>query len=417
MLIFAAGKGISDVSITSTGVECDYVNLCCWQGNTADSCDSTNGDYSGCNRTVCDWRAAAYTCKDFNLLGYKWRLASEGEMQNWLDNSRNLGNSGLQLCDNSSNIQSSQCGGSTNCLGPSSSECNPNNIWTNDLYLETISSNQRYFIPGQSTTEYNVYAIASEITNDSLSSFSVKMNISTEYDIITENITDASSVRCVADYCQFKFGNACKRCSATECLECEEFYELDNPKSSNACTRTEPYARIGDYVITAFNMGDHPDLPLSPSVALHNSPAEADFTYNECWIDTSTDCGNSNSDYSACGRTICDALAAKEICDSAGFTLPDEGLMKLMTAYGYTSYLEENAQLCSENSGTNYAYCESQQGCMNECAPSNVWGIDATGRAPNMTAKINLALYFNPPYMNLEYHVPNRGHSVRCVVP
>ncbi len=54
-------------SCTSSGT-----NMCCWSGgSTTEVCNNINGDYSGCNRTVCDWRAAHEGCSKLTYQGLK----------------------------------------------------------------------------------------------------------------------------------------------------------------------------------------------------------------------------------------------------------------------------------------------------------------------------------------------------------
>ena len=55
----------SSVKVVAPGTSCTSsgTSMCCWSGGkTAGSCNSANGDYSGCNRTMCDWRAANESC-------------------------------------------------------------------------------------------------------------------------------------------------------------------------------------------------------------------------------------------------------------------------------------------------------------------------------------------------------------------
>ena len=110
-------------------------NYCCWQGNTSgSSCDNSNGGgYSGCNRTVCDWWAADYICKNFHAGNYTWRLATTSEMSGWANNSKGKGTSGLQLCDYNSGYSSARCHDSSRCPGAYSGNCRPGTVWSGNV--------------------------------------------------------------------------------------------------------------------------------------------------------------------------------------------------------------------------------------------------------------------------------------------
>ena len=128
-------------------------NKCCWKSNTSGSdCDSANGGgYSGCNRTVCDWSAADYICKNFTVGGRVWRLPKINEMSNWRSNSTGLGVNGLQLCAYYSGYSSAYCKGSYSCPGSYNGWCSPSDVWSGTVngssnaytyYLSTGSWNQ-----------------------------------------------------------------------------------------------------------------------------------------------------------------------------------------------------------------------------------------------------------------------------------
>ena len=123
---------VEGVNVVSTGVTCNSSspNPCCWKGETASPCDSANGDYSGCSRTVCDHYAADKICSSFNAGGYTWRLATTDEMADWDKYSKGLGNNGLQLCDIHSGYLSVQCNGTISCPGSSYSDCLPYYVWS-----------------------------------------------------------------------------------------------------------------------------------------------------------------------------------------------------------------------------------------------------------------------------------------------
>ena len=133
----------SGVNVVSAGSSCSpsASNFCCWQGKTAAMCDNANGGgYSGCNRTVCDWWAADYICKNFKAGGYTWRLATESEMSKWGNNSIGKGVNGLQLCDEWADYSSAMCESIENCVG-SSLGCKPYFSWVSKTFTSSYAYN------------------------------------------------------------------------------------------------------------------------------------------------------------------------------------------------------------------------------------------------------------------------------------
>ena len=124
----------SGVTVANTGQTCNSSgsNKCCWRGTTSGtSCNNDGGGaYSGCDRTVCDWYAADYICKNFTAGGRTWRLATTSEMSNWGANSKGLGVNGLQLCEYSSGYSSAYCNYSYFCPGSYNDSCYPNSVWS-----------------------------------------------------------------------------------------------------------------------------------------------------------------------------------------------------------------------------------------------------------------------------------------------
>ena len=58
-----ATKGGIAKSVKTVKINRDcYADACCWQGKTADNCDSLGTTYSGCRRTVCTWYAGNASC-------------------------------------------------------------------------------------------------------------------------------------------------------------------------------------------------------------------------------------------------------------------------------------------------------------------------------------------------------------------
>ena len=136
-------------TITSVEVNNEYcysmTQKCCWKGKTGKECNSNNGNYSGCNRTICNLSAAEEICSKFNYAGKTWRLATNLEAQNWGVMTADLGNNGLMLCNHGTNSTSySDCTSNHGvCLGAYNTQCYPRHVWlkstdSNPSYIATV---------------------------------------------------------------------------------------------------------------------------------------------------------------------------------------------------------------------------------------------------------------------------------------
>ena len=122
----------SSVNMATIGNDYCYSSSqkCCWKGATSSSCDSINGDYSGCNRITCNYAAAEEICAKFNYAGKTWRLATQEEAGSWGINTFGLGNNGLMLCNSlnkASNV--SFCGDTKLCYGAYRNTCATRYVW------------------------------------------------------------------------------------------------------------------------------------------------------------------------------------------------------------------------------------------------------------------------------------------------
>ena len=129
---------LTGVKIYGLGGRCSsYDKYCCWQGFTSPlGCNSSNGSYSGCNRTVCNHYAAEVICANLKYDNKKWRLPTNSELSYFYDASKDKGSSGLMICDRSSNgyYGFSACSGtSSGCDNASNSSCAPGYLWTSQL--------------------------------------------------------------------------------------------------------------------------------------------------------------------------------------------------------------------------------------------------------------------------------------------
>ena len=93
----------SGITLVSVGSACSY--SCCFVGATGSpaKCNSNNGSYSGCKRTVCDWRAASKICSSLTYLNKTWNLPTSNQwtlISQQMDSiSTGQGDNGIMLCD------------------------------------------------------------------------------------------------------------------------------------------------------------------------------------------------------------------------------------------------------------------------------------------------------------------------------
>ena len=163
---------INNVDVGSGGFCESTEESCCWSGTTAEECDDGNSDYSGCDRTVCNYNAAEEICTRLTYLGRTWRLPTTTEM-NGLRTSTAVGTE-LNFCDLYSGYYfAAQCTSSGICEGADGNSCNPNYIWANSFYSAGVLFANYY--------EYSSGALQlmqSNISNEGIN----------------------ASVRCVSDY-------------------------------------------------------------------------------------------------------------------------------------------------------------------------------------------------------------------------
>ncbi len=132
---------------------------CCWQGATSILCDSGNGSYSGCNRTVCNYSAAQEICNNFKFGGKNWRLPTKDEIYNLVaKNSIGIGDNGLMFCDHDSGYASAYCGyENTVCNGAVNNTCKVYISWLDKNYSHQIF--RRTHLINQETALFNAYSV------------------------------------------------------------------------------------------------------------------------------------------------------------------------------------------------------------------------------------------------------------------
>jgi len=330
---FALPSGITIATAGSTSCTPSESNFCCWQGTTSTSCDASNGGYSGCNRTVCDWRAANNACEKLEYMGKAWRLPTSNEwasIGNQLNDIQfNKGAEGLMLCDSTTGYSSAGCMYASRCSGSADSKCYPYVVWGTD---ETKTSQIDYLLHTAG-------------------------NLSGPYE---GGLNNAYSARCIAKADSIRPTNPCGDLAMEVTLD-----------GKKLC-------------MTKYNIGDGPTggeiLPLPSDSTVVSAGMESCMSYfgetnaKKCiWVgNTSDGCANQKSDYSGCRRTLGNYRAAYFGCKELNYmgltwrlpTLTEINSLISLSGH-YTENLGNNGlQLCSAYGNNNYTYCSSYYNCL-----------------------------------------------------
>ena len=404
----------STVTMLTAGSSADSCESgkCCWRGTTASAsyCDSNNGGYSGCNRTICNWAAAQEICARFDLNGESWRLPTKEEASGWNARTLGVGAEGLQLCSNalSQNNDYARCLQSSKCYGAYQKYCYANYVWTNEM---TISGS-------------SFYVYAHYLNRTSWSNGTINGGYS-------------GSVRCVATVSdcpkgQYKNGSSCANCSSkfshctacdsSKCAACDIGYEL-HPYNNKCYKVIEDAVPVDNLYVTRYNMGDG-GLPIPPSVTVVNVSTGSNCTSEKCcWQGkTSDDCQDknlsNNGGYSGCTRTVCNWYAANEICARytvGGKTWRLPNYSEMQNWYNYTVALGAsgpqmcNSHYCDDCIATECDGIGNCRGSTGDCDAGYVWAQSA-----NTTIAYYAYLYDNSWYKGNSLN-KNYAFSVRCV--
>ncbi len=417
---------VSGVSVVSTGTNCS-ANACCWQGRTSNYCNSDNGDYSGCNRTLCTQYAAEIICNNLNYGGLTWRLPTKDELAGFYPTySKDLGTSGLMLCDYYSGYGSARCDDYDVCDGSYDGNCYPYYVWSSAL-----------------NSSFNAYLYCLHARSWGLNSF---------------NRREANSVRCVSNIACTKFGSNCTDCSDSACTACKEGYAVKNSQcvacssafgsgctscSSSACTACSDghilkdgkcivspcptntvYVAAGnkELCVTQYNMGDKTEFPVNVSgvsVVSTNSNCNANAC---CWQGTTASpCNSINGDYSGCNRTLCTQYAAEKICNNLNYggmswRLPTKDELKGFDPGSYSiNKGTSGLMLCDYGSGYGSAYCHGCYVCngssSGSCSPDRIW----CSTLYSSSSAYNYYLYSGS--WTQDQYERRHAFSVRCVSP
>ena len=376
-----AEAGVTVLNYTSTcGSSDDYSTKCCWTGATSGtSCSNANGDYSGCNRTVCNWAAANAICANYKQDGRTWRLATTDEMKNWTNYSIGKGNDGLMLCDGGDGYSSAFCGTGT-CKGARYEDCHPDSVWTNSNVSGPNSSYRKYLGLGnwQSIEDYRTRAFSVRCVSDIVS------NCET-FDSDGETCT-----ACTSGY--YVSGKECKK--STEVQNCETYSKTENKcetckdgynLNGNKCEVDTYYKLVYGLYVTKYNMGDHESTQI-PASASNVTVVDTGTTCSDgycCWkgATSGSECDDSNGSYSGCNRTVCTRDAAYQICknykqDGRTWRLPTSDEMRNWATYSIG--LKNNGLMfCDSVKKLDSAYCLPTSVCSgannNKCNANQLW--------------------------------------------
>ena len=388
----------SGVTVANVNQTCNSnsLNKCCWKGATSGvDCDNNGGGaYSGCNRTVCDWWAADYICKNFTAGGRTWRLATTSEMSNWGTNSIGKGVNGLQLCDYWSGYSSAYCHNSYSCPGSLNDNCYPYYVWSGTVTGSSRAYN--YYLNSGGWSQNNGYRTSARSVRCVAEVTSCADKISAGCEMCDGN----TCLKCASGYilkngkceidCASKFGANCTSCTTSKCTACKSGYELTNATTNPAC-EVPAFMQVGNLLVTRFNMGDHTSLPIPSGVAVANDNQTCEISSSNkcCWQGkTAGNCDNANGGaYSGCRRTVCDWYAADYICKNftAGGRTWRLATKSEMSNWDTNSIgLGVNGlQLCDNWSGYSSAFCNYSYRCPGligvECYPSDVWSSSVSG--------------------------------------
>ncbi len=374
----------------NAGQTCTHSGGCCWKGKTASTCglDGNQGaNYSGCNRTVCQYNVANAACRAYNAFGATavgaWRLPKNSEFSAWAQNgsllSPNKGEDGLQLCTESVTAGYVQCYFSQSCPGASDSYCLPGRLWSS---TETIANTY--------ATLNSAFQAGKEAYNRTGSARCVYDGI-TKADNFTEDLDD------------YDDSNAPK----------------DEPKSQADCDKLTAIFVHKKYAggernlcVSKYNVGDvgpsgsGPSIPSSYSNYTLNTGQKCTYPGYCCWKgSTAATCGiggNAGANYSGCNRTVCQWQAANESClswtaggktQAGAWRLPT--LAELAAMGNYQNIVnndrgKDGLQLCTEDTVNGYVRCYFNKNCTGAsedyCLPARLW--TSTQTSTGIYAKI-----------------------------
>ena len=416
-------------------------------------------NYNGCTRTVCNYPASVAICSSWapktkGLEVKTWRLATRSEAQGWVDNQDTLnhkqGANGLQLCSagmTGGSIVSvdgfAQCApangsGYRYCHGAYGTDGSggQHSCYAHDYWLDAAAELNfagRYNFEVIQEQANSHYAFSTRCVTDSVpypetigsgNSTPVVNTCAGKYCTIGKYPDENNGCKCTT--CSAPF---CISCQNDVCDECLDGYDLvggeciggtescreSHGKPTQACCES-----LDAMYLPKATTGFATDLCMMKHNAFDSTDFNFDAIQNEvkvvnvgqvctngscCWkgtvANTASSCTsnkNSDSTYSGCNRTVCQATAAERICKGYSPSNYAPGAWRLMTAEELrvignnvatlsTNQGANGLQLCDNTSSTGTDKCATigatNNGCQNisaddgsnnDCAPSMLWG-------------------------------------------
>lgn len=397
-------SGITYVDAT-TGT-CPNDTPCCWTGQTGTVCNATNSsqNYSGCNRTLCNFAGANASCLKYNInnsLG-KWRLPTLAEMASWGEISSG---SNLDLCDmNTNNFGSAKCPGADDACRSSNQNgdlaCRPRGVWTDSeqyIYVlqdgEWLSGDTEYV-----NREFSTRCVLDLVLKAAIQEAPVANTCTGKYcndGFYPDPNADCACEQCTMPFCKLCNNDICTRCfdgykleggrcvgGTEECNEVSDTHAAGEP--SEACCASVGAVYLAksitglskDLCMMKYNPYDQDGFNLNAAtsnVKLVNVNTICSLDGICCWKGdavTATSCTvgkNGDSEYSGCNRTMCQWNAAYNICSNyqpieslapGAWRLPTSielgGIAKGINAYSNNKGAS-GLQLCDQHSSSNGA--------------------------------------------------------------
>ena len=422
-----------------------YTAKCCWKATIDDSsyCNSNNGSYSGCERTVCTWAAANAICENYKQDGKTWRLPSTSETSAWWgDYSVGKGDDGLMLCatgsTNTSQYFSSCTSGFSRfgdnkvyyeCVydGIQGKRCNLDRIWNKE---EDVGYNMHYTAWAASEGVYGNWREQISWLEPS--------TVRCVSDIVPNCETYAADgetcIACKDGY--YLSNNQCKvrttvaNCAtysttADKCESCSSGYKLSN----NTCVSDfdcsgKYFMKIGNLCVTKYNMGDSDEtaIPSEARISVVNIGTRCgnvrNYTDKCCWkgATSGTPCNSANSDYSTCNRLACNWMAANAICAhykkfDKHWRLPE--LSEMSNWYTNSNNKGNDGLMLCDDSSTSSLFCASAGVCSysysNYCYVSAIYSSDLYSNTRAYVYSLSGGSWSSHKYIKTE------ATSVRCV--
>ncbi len=361
-----SSAGVTTVKTGKTcGSENDYSTKCCWTGSTTGGMSGGNdtqkgSNYSGRDRTVCNWAAAKAICNNFEPLAKtkgRWVLP---EHYLYYEGT----NIKLQVCSSSSPSDSdnyyriSNCAGVNTCLGASGNRCRPAFIWHN---ASTDSTTSRYL----------------EVTNcNDGGSHCTESNT-------TGSKTIAASVRCVITDSMVRAINNVDNLPDTISSQAD-----CNKLGKNLMYLTAEQNGGTAACVTKINVGD--TYMNGPEVTSRNltfykiSEAGSGCYYGNNLLQTAgnNDCtisGNGNSTYSGCKRSLCSRSYGSIACQNWESVAGTKGYWRLPTLNEATTWAKKINEISNSQGSNGLQFCDENDDTKGavKCPSDSSWRYNA----------------------------------------